>query len=310
MAFNSYSKQIAITFDDAPLGGSMLMSGEEKTAKIIKILHSNNVKDALFFVTTGNIADESSANRLKSYTNSGFHLAHHSHTHLSANKEELTNYLSDFDQATNVLNSYDRVLNFHRFPYLHYGSTSEKRKAIANHLLKHDYRIGYVTIDNFDWYINAKLINAVEQNLIIDLDRLGNLYVDTLWQGIEFYDNLARKYLGRSPKHVLLLHENETAALFLGKLIQHIRSKGWEIITPQEAYQDPISESYQAATYSFNKQGRVAAMLNELGIAKTELRHKSENTDYLDKQFEVYGVFSEKEDHSVVSANSIRYIMR
>ncbi|NMP31122.1 hypothetical protein HII17_06045 [Thalassotalea sp. M1531] len=55
----SYSKQIAITFDDAPLDGSHIMTGEEKTKLIKNHLKENEVSDALFFVTTGHINTES-----------------------------------------------------------------------------------------------------------------------------------------------------------------------------------------------------------------------------------------------------------
>lgn len=287
----SYSKKISITFDDAPLAGSHLMSGEDKTQKIIKHLKENNVPDSLFFVTTGNITSKSDNQRLNSYSSAGFHLAHHSHTHLSASKVEASSYLNDFDTAHLILNQFNNVLKYHRHPYLHYGETASKRTRIESHLKNKGYDFGYVTVDNFDWYINSKLLSAKEQGLEVNYDKLGELYVDTLWEGIQFYDSLAQKNLNRDVKHVLLLHENEVAALFLGKLIEHIRSKGWEVITPQEAYSDPISDTYDAKSFKFNKQGRVASFLESKGIDKSKLRHNSENTDFLDKRFEEYQVF-------------------
>lgn len=287
----SFSKQISITFDDAPLRGSHIMSGEEKTNKIIKHLKDSGVADALFFVTTGNVTSNLDRSRLLAYSNAGFHLAHHSHSHLSANKVDAKTYLNDFDTAHTALKQFNNVIKYHRFPYLHYGNSAQKRKTIETHLRKNEYEIGYVTIDNFDWYINAKLLKAKELGLTVDYEKLGQLYVDTLWEGILFYDSLAKKHLKRSPKHVLLLHENELAALYLGKLIEHIHTNGWEVISPQEAYQDPIATSYDAELFTFNKQGRIAALINSKSIPKNELRHQSENTEFLDKRFEEYQVF-------------------
>lgn len=285
------AKQIAITFDDAPLAGSSVLSGEEKTQKIIQHLTHAKVPDALFFVTTGNIRSEADSKRLKAYTNAGFHLAHHSHTHLSANRSETKDYLADFDKAATVLRGYEGVINLHRHPFLHYGLTPEKRTEIADHLKQQDYGFGYVTVDNFDWYLNAKLLAAKRDKVEIDDNKLGQLYVDTLWQNIEFYDALAVEHLGRSPKHVLLLHENEMAALYLDKLLAHIKAQGWEIISPQEAYQDPIAKVYKPDTFKFNKQGRVASVLHRNGVAKDKLRHPNENTDFLDALFKQYQVF-------------------
>lgn len=56
--FSLSAKQIAITFDDAPLAGSAFMSGSSKTQKIIGHLTEAKVPDALFFVTTGNIKND------------------------------------------------------------------------------------------------------------------------------------------------------------------------------------------------------------------------------------------------------------
>ncbi|QBY05710.1 polysaccharide deacetylase [Thalassotalea sp. HSM 43] len=287
----SYSKQIALTFDDAPLAGSHIMSGEEKTKKIIKHLQENNVPDALFFVTTANITSEFDKQRLNDYSDAGFHLAHHSHTHVSANKVEVNSYINDFDIAHKALINFDNVLKLHRHPYLHYGETVNKRQSIQAHLISKGYDFGYVTVDNFDWYMNSKLLKAKEQGLEVNHDKLGQLYVDTLWEGIEFYDALAQKHLDRPVKHVLLLHENEIAALFLGKLIKHIRANGWEVIAPQDAYKDPISDTYNAELFQFNKQGRIAGLLESKGLEKSMLRHKSENIEFLDKRFEEYQVF-------------------
>ncbi|WP_371185842.1 polysaccharide deacetylase family protein [Thalassotalea maritima] len=291
MSSPSDAKQIAITFDDAPLSGSHLMAGKEKTKLIINHLKDNKVSDALFFVTTGNIHTESDIHRLQAYTDAGFHLAHHSHNHISANKVDTQVYLDDFDTSHAMLQKYQGVLKFHRHPYLHYGQSVNKREAIATHLKRKGYQLGYVTVDNYDWYINAKLVNAQASGLQVDYEKLGQLYVDALWASIEFYDSLAQKHLKRSPKHVLLLHENEVAALYLDKLIQHIRAKGWEIISPQHAYTDPIAARYDAKSSTFNKQGRVASILHSSGVDTAELRHESENTDYIDQLFAQYHVF-------------------
>ncbi|NTS78122.1 polysaccharide deacetylase family protein [Catenovulum sp. SM1970] len=289
-SINANAKQIALSFDDAPLAGSAFMSGTEKTANIIEQLQKAKVDDALFFVTTNNIKNEADKNRLNAYTQAGFHLAHHSHKHLSANKISAAEYLADFDQAEQLLAPFDKVLKLHRHPYLHYGKTPAKRQTIYNHLSAKGYQFGYVTVDNFDWYINSKMLTAIEQGKKVDYQKLGQLYVDILWQSIEFYDQLAQKHLNRSPKHILLLHENEVAALFIGQLATHIKNQGWEIISPEQAYQDSLALSYHPRHNHFNKQGRIASLAALKGVDKTELRHESEHAEFIDKQFEQYQV--------------------
>ena len=87
---------------------------------------------------------------------------------------------------------------------------------------------------------------------------------------------------------MLLFHENDAAALFVGDLIQHLRTKGWKIISPQQAYKDPIAKSFPQVF--FHKQGRVAAIANSKGIPETELRHPSENENYINQAFAEAGV--------------------
>jgi len=271
--------EIAFTFDDAPTTDSSVMSGVERTELIIKALKNNGIPDALFFVTTGNI-DVKGKERLTRYVESGFHLGNHSHKYGSANKMVVNEFMMDVYQAHLTLKNYGNILPYFRFPYLHYGSTQDSVKSIQGLLSELGYSNGYVTIDNFDWYINSALVKAKKSGKVIDYDTLGDLYVSIIWQGIEFYDGIAKRVLGRSPRHVLLLHENDTSALFLPKLAKHIRDKGWNFVSPQQAYEDPISGQFPNVL--FHKQGRVAMLAYAKGIAIKDLRHVSESQEYLD----------------------------
>ncbi len=285
--------QIALSFDDAPLGSGGLMTSEEKTDLLIKALKSSNVNSAIFYVTTSNIKDDASVRRLHKYTDAGFSLGNHSHSHRSANKVEPNEYLLDFYKSHLLMSELDNQEKLHRFPFLHYGENSSDRAIIQKGLNELDYKIGYVTVDNYDWYLNSKLIEASNNDLNIDFEKLKKLYLDVLWSAIEFYDRMAIEHLGRSPKHILLLHENEIAALFIDDLVNLIRNNGWEIISPREAYEDPIASLYNPG-FTFNKQGRIAAISASKGAKVETLRHPAENTDYLDSMIVKYGIFSKK----------------
>jgi len=284
----SLAGEIALTFDDAPMGGSAIMSGEERTKRIIDALKTQNVDDAIFFVTTKNIR-KNDENRLKSYVDAGFHLGNHSHSHKSASKISLAEYIGDIQRAKQTIDQYDNSLPYHRFPYLHYGKDRKSIDEIQSKLESMGYKNGYVTVDNYDWYLNSLLVKAKEEGKKLDLEALEKLYVDIIWDAIKFYDDLAVKTLDRSPKHVLLLHENDTSALFLPALIQHIRSNGWKIITPQEAYQDPISERLPDVV--FHNQGRIAALAHESEVPVSELRSKYESSEAIDVLLESRNIF-------------------
>jgi hypothetical protein len=114
------------------------------------------------------------------------------------------------------------------------------------------------------------------------------LYVDVLIEAITFSDGIAVQYLGRSPKHVLLLHDNDLAAMFIGDLVSALQQRDWEIISPLEAYQDPIAN--QEPKTLFKGQGRVAALARDAGAIPRDLVHIAEDEDILYEMFIEYQV--------------------
>ncbi len=288
----SAAREIALTFDDAPTPDSALMTGAERTQKIITALQQAKVPGALFFVKADYI-DQLTTNRLKQYTAAGFHLASHSFTHQSANELGANAYAVDAYKAYLALKSFDGVLDFHRFPYLHYGKDLTEINLLQRILADLGYKDGYVTIDNFDWYISALLTKAAAEKKSIDYDKARDFYVNSLYESIEFYDSIAKKTLRRSPRHILLLHENDAAALFIGDLIRHLRNNSWKIVTPQQAYKDPIAKHFPQVV--FHKQGRVAAIAHSKGVPESELRHPSENENYLNQAFTAAGIVDSRE---------------
>lgn len=280
--------EIAITFDDAPRPDTALFSGVERTQRLIESLQSANVSEAMFFVTASNI-NQANKTRLSLYSEAGYQLASHSFAHLSANQINAEDFIQDFDQAHQVLSNYPSYQYYFRYPFLHKGDTLNKQKTILKHIQDSGYEVGYVTIDNYDWYMDSLLQQAIQQGKTVDYEKLGDLYVETLWQAVQFYDELAVETLGRSPKHVLLLHENDLAALYIDDLVNILQTRGWKIISPQLAFEDAIA-TLPANTF-LGSQGRIATLTKAKGVPEDKLRHKTENQNYLNALFEKASVF-------------------
>ncbi|RYZ86042.1 MAG: polysaccharide deacetylase [Moraxellaceae bacterium] len=278
-----------MTFDDAPTPDSALLTGTERTQKIVAALQANKVKDALIFVKAENL-NEATLNRLKHYTNAGLHLANHSFSHQSANELTTNDFLTDAYRAHLSLKDLDNFLPYFRPPYLHYGKDLNSITQIQKNLAQLNYQDGFVTIDNADWYINSILVKAAQEGKKINVKKARALYLQVIWEAIVFFDELAKKTCGKSPPHVLLLHENDTTALFLSDLIRHIRKNGGEIISPQEAYADAIYSQFPMSM--FQKQGRIAAMAQLQGVPIEQLKHPAEDARYLDALFEKHAVFN------------------
>ncbi|WP_413664148.1 polysaccharide deacetylase family protein [Microbulbifer sp. CNSA002] len=209
-------------------------------------------------------------------------IGNHTHSHPNFLETGLSTYQADFLQAHQLLQQFDNFKPYFRFPYLREGETVEKRDGIRGLLQENNYQNAYITLNNYDWYIEELFQTAVRDGKPVDMERLSNFYVDVLIASIKYYDDLAIKYLGRSPKHVILLHEMDITALFIGDLAQRLRQEDWEIISLEEAYKDPIAKYQLTQPIKYNP-GRIG----EIALAKGQkknLWHYTLDESYLEKR--------------------------
>jgi len=277
-----------LTFDDAPRSDGGLYTGLKRSEILIEKLKQYNVPQVAFFANSGKL-DAVGELRLKMYGKAGHIIANHSHTHPHIHDVGVENFIDDIKKADQALNQLPGFRPWFRFPFLDEGRDEESRDRVRTALDEMGYINGYVTVDNYDWYLESLYQLALKKNKKINYDLLKDLYIEHLWESIQFYQNIALKTLKRSPKHVLLLHENDLAALFLDDLISFLRGEGWLIISPEEAYKDPIAQ--HIPTVLMNNQGRVAAIAREKGMAGKDLVQKSEDEQYLKDYFNKKKVF-------------------
>lgn len=233
-------KRIAITFDDAPRGPGAFLTPQQRTALLIRTLAEAHVSQAAFFVNPAR-ADAEHAALIDAYVDAGHVIANHTdhHMHLSGTSAE--RFLADIDAAEAWLKPRKGYRPWFRYPYLDEGGrNTAKRDAVRAGLAARGLRNGYVTIDGSDWNMEALAIAAKRRGKPIDMAALRKLYVDTHVQSADFNDALARRTLGRSPMHVLLLHETDVSTLFIGDLVRALRADGWEIVPADTAFADPI----------------------------------------------------------------------
>lgn len=260
-----FSKEISLSFDDAPRGDSYYLTGKQRSKKLVENLKKANVKQVIFYSNTSNTTNDEKLERLHFYKSSGHLIGNHTATHKSASEESVRDFLSDFDKADTFLKKEKLLSPYFRFPYLKRGSSISDVRQIRSYILKKGYTDAYVTVDNFDWYMEALFQNSLKEKKEINFNNLKKFYVDTLMNSILFYDNLASLSLGKSPKHVLLLHENDLAALFIGDLVKKLKINGWKIVSPSKSYQDKFLIKYPDVLH--HNQGRIASKSIELGYA-------------------------------------------
>ncbi|MCB1554797.1 MAG: polysaccharide deacetylase family protein [Xanthomonadales bacterium] len=276
------SREIALTFDDAPRPSTALLGGRDRASLLIDQLQRAGVEQAGIFVVANRL-DAEGIERIGRYAAAGHMIANHSFTHTHLRTMTTEAYLEDVAKADAALRGLPGFTPLFRFPYLDEGDTVEKRDAVRAGLQAMGYRQGYVTIDDYDWYIDALAQKAVEQGTPIDRDALCRFYVTAITAAADFHDDLAVKHLGRSPRHVLLLHENDIAALCVGQLVQALKQQDWTLTRVSRAFEDPIAE--QTPETMLLGQGRVAALAVDHGAPKASVFGPYEEEAELDRLF-------------------------
>ena len=277
-----HAKEIAITFDDSPRFASGFFDGQTRAQKLIKALKDHNIEQVAFFSVSKNL-DEEGKKRLQRYADAGHIIANHTDTHPNINKLSPEVYQKDFLKAHQQLKQFNNFEKLFRFPYLREGNTALKRDGMRKTLKDAGYTNAYITVNNYDWYIEKLFQDAIKKNGKIDFDKMRHFYVQVLMEAIEYYDQQAIKHLGRSPKHVILLHEMDISALFIGDLVDELRRKGWKIITPQQAYTGDNAKYQTPNLFPFNP-GRIGEIAKDMGQTKG-LWHESCDEAYLDERF-------------------------
>lgn len=281
--------RIAVSFDDGSTINMPGYSWKEWHSKILKHLENHQVKGMLFAVG-GQLNHEKGRYVLETWKEAGHYLGNHTYSHpnFSSENVSLEDYKLDFSKNKRSLDQYDNLLPYFRFPYLREGETEAKRDGFRQFLDDEGVQIAHVTVDGEDWYINNRLVNMLKQNPKADLEGFRNLYVQHHVERARFNDSLAMVLTGRKIDHVLLLHHNLAAGLFLGDLLDALKVEGWELIDIDVALQDSI---YLNRPQTIPAGGNLLrALSKEKGIYGKLFRFPAENEGYLKKKMDKLGL--------------------
>ena len=239
-----YPGEIAITLDDPNVYASPRLAPAERDAAIRKALARYHLQAALF-VCGMRVDSADGKTLLEAWDREGHLIGNHTYSHRNLNdpRESASDYKADITKAEAMLQPFRHFERLFRFPFLKEGESRRKRDSVRRFLKREGYSMGYVTVDASDWYIDARLAARLRKDPGTNVKPYRDYYLEHLWDRVQFYDTLAKKVLGRSPKHTLLLHHNLLNALFLGDAIRMLRSHGWKMIDAHDAYQDPIHKS-------------------------------------------------------------------
>lgn len=243
-------KQIAISIDDAPVVSFHSYPSQfERRAVVDSIttaLESHMAPATIFVV--GNQADEPDEVELfRHWLATGVSVGNHSLTHRSFDELTPEEGGLEIDETNRLIQSVTgddgHPVQYFRFPYLAEGETIDDKSLWEEQLSSRGLRNARVTISNNDWKFDSEYAQA---ELDGDWERryeIGQAYLQHMRESVAYWDSLAQALTGRNVKHVLLIHANRINRDYLGSILQELSSDGYEFISLEEAYSDPIYSS-------------------------------------------------------------------
>lgn len=235
------AQTVAITLDDGPdTGSTPRMTAQERNQALLAALAKHRVQ-ATLFVTSGFGANTPEGwSLLKAWSAAGHTIGNHTVTHPDLHKVELSAYQKEVLECDRLISTLPGYRKWLRFTFLREGNTPEKRDGMRSFLREHGYRNAYVSLDTSDWRLNEELVKLLKADPAADVAPIRAAYLAHVRQRAEAYRALSRQLQGRDIAQVLLLHHNLINALWLDDVIAQFKAMGWTIVSPQQAFDDPV----------------------------------------------------------------------
>jgi len=281
--------KISFSFDDGSTSDIGAYKLETWNEMLLANLKKHHLK-AILFSMGKNKNTEKGKYVLSSWDNAGHLIANHTMNHPNFNSKKIS--LNDFElellRNDSIIKTYKNYFPYFRFPYLKEGDTKDKIDGFRDFLKQKNYKIGHVSIDASDWYIESRLVKRLQENPKADISGFRDYYKKHLLNRALFYDSLAFQLTNRQINHVILLHHNLAAALFLGDLIQYFKDNGWEVMDADKAYQDKI---YKDVPHTIPAgESLIWALAKQSGKFERVLRYPAEDGDYEEPMMDKLGL--------------------
>lgn len=281
----AHAQSIAITMDNPNTKQTPVLDAVNRDKKILDVLNKKRLKIVLF-VQGAQVADPLGHALLIRWNAAGQTLGNHTYSHASYNTVDEAIFEQDTLRNAKFLEPYSHFKKIFRFPFLKEGDTAAKRDGFREFLNQQHYQLGSVTIDTSDWYISDRLEKKLAEHPDMDISAYKKYYLNHIWNRAQYYDGLARKLLGRSPNHTLLVHHNLLNALFLADVINMLESKGWKLINAEKAFSDPLFKLRPKTTPA--GESIIWALAKESGY--DNLRYPGEDGTYEKEQMDKLGL--------------------
>lgn len=235
--------RLHLSFDDAPWAGDGAAEADPaavmaRNEAIVGTLREQGVPASVFFNCDRLKPGERS---VELWAENGFAVGNHTSSHAHLSKTPLDEWMSDVSRCHEALQArLPEPPRWFRYPYLDQGDTQELRDEAKARLTALGYANAHVTVATTEWLIAFAYAEAKRRGDQALQDELVAAYRQHMVEAVEQGRALAEHEVGRVTAQVTLFHVNELAADHLGEVIDDFRAKGWELVSIEEALDDPV----------------------------------------------------------------------
>jgi len=287
-ASSSPRPQLAPTFDDPTLSLGSILRWPEANRRILQAVSDKGVRAALF-VCGMRVVDADGAKLLSAWDQAGHLICNHSYSHkFYGARTSYEDFAADFLKNEKVIAPYHNRTALFRYPFLKEGDTADKRDRFRALLKERGYRVGHVTIDASDWYVNQRFVDRLGKQAKAAVAPYGDYLIAHLLDRAAFYRQLSLDVVGHDIRHTLLMHYNPLNAFLLSEVMSAFEAAGWQWIDASLAFEDPI----------FGRQSQIVpageslvwALAKETGRFEDRLRYPGEDDIYEKPKMDALGL--------------------
>jgi peptidoglycan/xylan/chitin deacetylase (PgdA/CDA1 family) len=242
----SAAQNLAITFDDLPLNGSLPpgVTRAETTKNVLALLKKRHVPPVYGFINAKRLeGNADGAEALKLWV-AAEPVGNHTYSHMDLELNTPEAFERDIEENEPALELLQANDSWHwlRYPFLREGDTVEKRRAVRAYLKAHGYRIAQVTLDWEDYLWNTAYARCAAKNDTKSIEWLRTSYLSTASEFIDLGREQAKLIYGHEISYVLLLHLGAFSSTILPDALDLLKKKGFNLVTLEKAESDPVYE--------------------------------------------------------------------
>lgn len=241
------AKKIAISIDDAPLVRFHSHESQAERGALIDSLTaalSRFGAPATIFVVGSQVDEPEEKELLTNWISKGVSIGNHSFSHRDFKELSRVEGVDEIERTNDLIRplarAYGQEIRYFRFPFLAEGSTAEEKRQWRDELESRGMTNAPVSISTDDWKFDAEYTQAELDGDWARRYEIGQAYLQHIREVVVYWDALAYDLTERNVRHVLLIHANRINRDYLPHILKELRDAGFEFISLDEAYQDPV----------------------------------------------------------------------